>query len=195
MLKNSDQVKRNANFQVKNCCSSPREIKNIAPGTYYITITAIYYLQVPPYICLVHISWNHIYSLLKFYYISGGCHHGAWTWVYLYIHLVYFVSWGRLTRSGYLLLILLLHSCLAYTLYGSLSEMQVQNPHSIKYNGTMQGLKYIRRTEGFRGLFKGNGTNCARIVPNSAVKFFSYEQASRFVISFLHWHFVDYFQA
>ncbi|KAI3990508.1 hypothetical protein MKX01_022808 [Papaver californicum] len=57
--------------------------------------------------------------------------------------------------------------------------LQVQNPHSIKYNGTIQGLKYIWNTEGFRGLFKGNGTNCARIVPNSAVKFFSYEQASR----------------
>ncbi|KAK4741233.1 hypothetical protein SAY87_024821 [Trapa incisa] len=60
--------------------------------------------------------------------------------------------------------------------------LQVQNPHSIKYNGTMQGLKYIWGTEGFRGLFKGNGTNCARIVPNSAVKFFSYEQASRGIL-------------
>jgi len=59
--------------------------------------------------------------------------------------------------------------------------MQVQNPHNIKYNGTIQGLKYIWRTEGLRGLFKGNGTNCARIVPNSAVKFFSYEQASKYV--------------
>ncbi|BBH03448.1 adenine nucleotide transporter 1 [Prunus dulcis] len=56
----------------------------------------------------------------------------------------------------------------------------VQNPHSIKYSGTIQGLKYIWRTEGLRGLFKGNGTNCARIVPNSAVKFFSYEEASNF---------------
>lgn len=62
--------------------------------------------------------------------------------------------------------------------------LQVQNPHAIKYNGTIQGLKYIWRTEGFRGLFKGNGTNCARIVPNSAVKFFSYEEASKYVISF-----------
>ncbi|KAF3628612.1 Mitochondrial adenine nucleotide transporter ADNT1 [Capsicum annuum] len=57
--------------------------------------------------------------------------------------------------------------------------LQVQNPHNIKYNGTISGLKYIWRTEGFKGLFKGNGTNCARIVPNSAVKFFSYEQASK----------------
>ncbi|THF99134.1 hypothetical protein TEA_027881 [Camellia sinensis var. sinensis] len=62
--------------------------------------------------------------------------------------------------------------------------LQVQNPHSIKYNGTVQGLKYIWRTEGFRGLFKGNGTNCARIVPNSAVKFFSYEEASKGILWF-----------
>ncbi|CAK9143196.1 unnamed protein product [Ilex paraguariensis] len=60
--------------------------------------------------------------------------------------------------------------------------LQVQNPHNIKYSGTVQGLKYIWRTEGFRGLFKGNGTNCARIVPNSAVKFFSYEEASKRIL-------------
>ncbi|CAN6809202.1 hypothetical protein Bca4012_003454 [Brassica carinata] len=60
--------------------------------------------------------------------------------------------------------------------------LQVQNPHNIKYSGTVQGLKYIWRTEGVRGLFKGNGTNCARIVPNSAVKFFSYEQASKGIL-------------
>ncbi|KAL9147303.1 hypothetical protein ABFS82_13G165200 [Erythranthe guttata] len=57
---------------------------------------------------------------------------------------------------------------------------QVQNSHNIKYSGTVQGLKYIYRAEGFKGLFKGNGTNCARIFPNSAVKFFSYEQASKY---------------
>ncbi|XP_057443746.1 mitochondrial adenine nucleotide transporter ADNT1-like isoform X2 [Lotus japonicus] len=60
--------------------------------------------------------------------------------------------------------------------------LQVQNPHNIKYKGTIQGLKYIWRTEGFRGMFKGNGTNCARIVPNSAVKFFSYEEASKGIL-------------
>lgn len=60
--------------------------------------------------------------------------------------------------------------------------LQVQNPHDIKYNGTVQGLKYIWRTEGLRGLYKGNGTNCARIVPNSAVKFFSYEEASKRIL-------------
>jgi solute carrier family 25 phosphate transporter 23/24/25/41 len=60
--------------------------------------------------------------------------------------------------------------------------LQVQSSHNVKYSGTVQGLKYIWRTEGVRGLFKGNGTNCARIVPNSAVKFFSYEQASKGIL-------------
>ncbi|KAA3460104.1 mitochondrial adenine nucleotide transporter ADNT1-like isoform X1 [Gossypium australe] len=60
--------------------------------------------------------------------------------------------------------------------------LQVQNPHGIKYSGTIQGLKYIWKTEGFRGMFKGNGTNCARIIPNSAVKFFSYEEASKGIL-------------
>ena len=59
------------------------------------------------------------------------------------------------------------------------------NEHSVKYNGTIQGLKYIWRMEGLNELFKGNSTNCARIVPNSAVKFFSYEQASK-GIRYLH---------
>ncbi|KAK8509664.1 hypothetical protein V6N12_001745 [Hibiscus sabdariffa] len=66
--------------------------------------------------------------------------------------------------------------------------LQVQNPHNIKYNGTVQGLKYIWGTEGFRGLFKGNGANCARIVPNSAVKFFSYEQASKGIMYLYQQH-------
>lgn len=35
------------------------------------------------------------------------------------------------------------------------------------------------RTEGLKGLFRGNGTNCARIIPNSAVKFLCYEQFAR----------------
>ncbi|MFS7894152.1 hypothetical protein Hanom_Chr00s001368g01680961 [Helianthus anomalus] len=40
------------------------------------------------------------------------------------------------------------------------------------HNGTIQGLKYIWITEGFKGMFKENDTNCAPIVPNSVVKFF-----------------------
>lgn len=52
--------------------------------------------------------------------------------------------------------------------------MQVQGSER-QYTGVWQGLVKMARTEGLRGMFKGNGTNCARIVPNSAVKFLSYE--------------------
>ncbi|MCO5589441.1 hypothetical protein L7F22_043408 [Adiantum nelumboides] len=62
--------------------------------------------------------------------------------------------------------------------------LQVQNPLKPKYNGTVQGLKYIWSSEGLAGFFKGNGTNCARIIPNSAVKFYSYEQASNGILWF-----------
>uniref|UniRef100_A0A0C9QM45 TSA: Wollemia nobilis Ref_Wollemi_Transcript_25173_1914 transcribed RNA sequence n=1 Tax=Wollemia nobilis TaxID=56998 RepID=A0A0C9QM45_9CONI len=60
--------------------------------------------------------------------------------------------------------------------------LQVQNPLNPKYNGMVQGLRYIWNTEGIRGFFKGNGTNCARIIPNSAVKFYSYEEASSSIL-------------
>jgi hypothetical protein len=51
-----------------------------------------------------------------------------------------------------------------------------QAPHI--YIG-MQGLKYMSKEEGIRGMFRGNWTNCVRIIPNSAVKFLMYEQLSR----------------
>ncbi|CAK9222905.1 unnamed protein product [Sphagnum troendelagicum] len=60
--------------------------------------------------------------------------------------------------------------------------LQVQNPFNPKYSGTIQGLKSIWKSEGLPGFFKGNGTNCARIIPNSAVKFYSYEQASNIIL-------------
>ena len=43
------------------------------------------------------------------------------------------------------------------------------------YKGVVSGMAHMWKTEGMRGLFKGNGANCVRIVPNSAVKFFCYE--------------------
>ena len=43
----------------------------------------------------------------------------------------------------------------------------------------LQGLKYMSKEEGIRGMFRGNWTNCIRIIPNSAVKFLTYEQLSR----------------
>ena len=40
--------------------------------------------------------------------------------------------------------------------------------------------------EGIKGMFQGNGTNCVRIVPNSAVKFLAYEQISRYALCTRH---------
>ena len=37
----------------------------------------------------------------------------------------------------------------------------------------------MAQTEGLRGMFKGNGANVVRIVPNSAVKFLTYEHVSK----------------
>ncbi len=37
----------------------------------------------------------------------------------------------------------------------------------------------MAKTEGLRGMMKGNGANCVRIIPNSAVKFLTYEHISR----------------
>lgn len=58
--------------------------------------------------------------------------------------------------------------------------MQVQGNEKI-YRGVAQGLMHMARTEGVRGMMKGNWTNCVRIVPNSAMKFFTFEQLCRLI--------------
>ena len=53
--------------------------------------------------------------------------------------------------------------------------LQVQTGGSSEYKmGTWKALKKIWREEGLRGMMAGNGTNCIRIVPYSAVQFGSY---------------------
>lgn len=113
-----------------------------------------------------------LYVLCHLYIIYN---HGSLmlTCVLLFLVSFFFLFW-RTLQTQFLMPIFL------NVVYFFYYDMQVQNPQNIKYNGTIQGLKYIWKTEGFRGLFKGNGTNCARIVPNSAVKFLSYEQASKY---------------
>jgi solute carrier family 25 phosphate transporter 23/24/25/41 len=41
------------------------------------------------------------------------------------------------------------------------------------------------REEGFKGFMRGNGVNCVRIVPYSAVQFTSYEQLKKVHLSIL----------
>ncbi|KAI8993794.1 mitochondrial carrier [Trametes punicea] len=57
---------------------------------------------------------------------------------------------------------------------------QVQPPSSDKqYKGVWSSLVRMWREEGFRGYMRGNGINCLRIIPYSAVQFTTYEQLKK----------------
>lgn len=43
-----------------------------------------------------------------------------------------------------------------------------------KYNGVWRSLRRIGAEEGFRGYFRGNGANCARVFPYTAIQFAAY---------------------
>lgn len=43
-----------------------------------------------------------------------------------------------------------------------------------KYNGVWQSLRRIGAEEGVRGYFRGNGANCARVFPYTAIQFAVY---------------------
>ena len=45
-----------------------------------------------------------------------------------------------------------------------------------KFQSMLSSLRLIRREEGVRGYFKGNGTNVMRIIPYVAVQFAAYEE-------------------
>lgn len=52
---------------------------------------------------------------------------------------------------------------------------QIQSGGTNEYNQSVKkGLMKMWRDEGWRGFMRGNGTNCIRIVPYSAVQFGSY---------------------
>ena len=55
------------------------------------------------------------------------------------------------------------------------TQIQVENKGQ-KFRGIIPTLVKIGKEEGFRGYFKGNGTNVARIVPYVAVQFAAYEE-------------------
>ncbi|KAI0829686.1 mitochondrial carrier domain-containing protein [Trametes gibbosa] len=57
---------------------------------------------------------------------------------------------------------------------------QVQPPSADKqYKGVWSSLVRMWREEGFRGFMRGNGVNCLRIIPYSAVQFTTYEQLKK----------------
>lgn len=53
--------------------------------------------------------------------------------------------------------------------------LQIQSVGREEYKLSIwKALKKMKREEGWRGFMRGNGTNCIRIIPYSAVQFGSY---------------------
>lgn len=50
-----------------------------------------------------------------------------------------------------------------------------------KYRGMVQSLRLIAREEGRKGLYAGMGTHLARVVPNAALMFFTYEVVVKWI--------------
>ncbi|KAG7882739.1 hypothetical protein KL938_003162 [Ogataea parapolymorpha] len=49
------------------------------------------------------------------------------------------------------------------------------------YQGVFGSVRQIWREEGYRGLYRGNGINCIRVIPYSAVQYASYQRLKRFL--------------
>ena len=60
-----------------------------------------------------------------------------------------------------------------------IQQIQPRNS-STQYKGVWRSLVRMWKEEGFRGYMRGNGINCLRIVPYSAVQFTAYEQLKKF---------------
>ena len=52
---------------------------------------------------------------------------------------------------------------------------------AFKYKGMWQSIGLIAREEGRRGLYAGMGTHIARVVPNTAIMFLSFELVNAFL--------------
>lgn len=63
--------------------------------------------------------------------------------------------------------------------------MQVQGPNA-QYNGIIPSLAKMWREEGFKGYMRGNGINCLRIAPYSAVQFSTYELIKSAFVAWEH---------
>lgn len=55
------------------------------------------------------------------------------------------------------------------------TQAVVQQTSSNKYGGIVGTLRTVVREEGFKKLWRGNGTNCIRIFPYSSLQFWSYD--------------------
>ncbi|KAJ1446336.1 mitochondrial carrier domain-containing protein [Pelagophyceae sp. CCMP2097] len=51
----------------------------------------------------------------------------------------------------------------------------------LRHTGVLRSLRDLVAKDGFTGLWRGNGLNCVRVVPSSAIQFFSYTEYKRFL--------------
>ncbi|PVG00874.1 mitochondrial carrier [Serendipita vermifera] len=62
-----------------------------------------------------------------------------------------------------------------------IQQVQGASGSSGQYNGVWRSLVRMWKEEGFKGYMRGNGVNCLRIVPYSAVQFTTYEQVKKWI--------------
>ncbi|ETW81055.1 mitochondrial carrier protein [Heterobasidion irregulare TC 32-1] len=60
-----------------------------------------------------------------------------------------------------------------------IQQVQPRTGDAKQYKGVWSSLVRMFKEEGFRGFMRGNGINCVRIIPYSAVQFTTYEQLKK----------------
>lgn len=65
----------------------------------------------------------------------------------------------------------------------SASTKSLNNANYNNSNGIFKTIAQMYKDEGVKGLFRGNGINCVRIFPYSAVQFYVYQKIKLFILS------------
>lgn len=63
------------------------------------------------------------------------------------------------------------------------SQEALTDPSKLRYSGTLDVLRKVFHTEGFKGLYRGVSPSLIKAAPNSAVTFAAYEYAKSFLLA------------